>query len=240
MECNSYKYQVQPREVDFTKRATIISLGDYLLHAAGEDADKIGFGMRTMHSKNMAWVLSRMAIEVDRYPNEYEYYRIATWVGEIGRMMTTRNFIIYDMKDQVIGRATTLWAMIDMNTRQPLDLRQNVNYANALREIPAPLDKPLRIGTVTGDQVEPHKIRYSDIDFNRHTNSMKYVQWMVDMLPLEQITSGKLRRLDMNFTHETRYGDEVTIHLQQKEKLSLFEVRTSEDVAACKASLNWI
>ena len=30
---------------------------------------------------------------------------------------------------------------------------------------------------------------------------MKYVQWMVDMLPLEKLTSQRLRRLDINFLH---------------------------------------
>ena len=43
-----YSYQVQPREVDLTKKATIFTLGDCILHAAGEDADQIGFGVREL------------------------------------------------------------------------------------------------------------------------------------------------------------------------------------------------
>lgn len=85
-----YSYQVQPREVDLTKKATIFTLGDCILHAAGEDADQIGFGVRELQRKNMTWVLSRMAVEVYRFPEEYERYTIGTWVGEISRLMTTR------------------------------------------------------------------------------------------------------------------------------------------------------
>ena len=83
-----YDYAVQPREVDLTKRATIITLGDSILHTAGEDADRIGFGIRNLQSKDSTWVLSRMAVEIDRLPAEYERYTVGTWVGEIGRLMT--------------------------------------------------------------------------------------------------------------------------------------------------------
>ena len=48
MECGYYDFQVQPREVDLTKRATLIALGDHILHTAGEDADRNGFGIRTL------------------------------------------------------------------------------------------------------------------------------------------------------------------------------------------------
>ncbi len=112
------------REVDLTKKATIFTLGDCILHAAGEDADQIGFGVRELQRKNMTWVLSRMAVEVYRFPEEYERYTIGTWVGEISRLMTTRNFVVHDADDRRIAAASTCWAMIDMQSRLPLDLRE--------------------------------------------------------------------------------------------------------------------
>ena len=51
---------------------------------------------RWMQSNNTTWVLSRMAIEMDRYPDEYEHYQIETWVSDINRLMTTRDFILHD------------------------------------------------------------------------------------------------------------------------------------------------
>ena len=55
-----------------------------------------------------------MAVEIDRLPAEYERYTVGTWVGEIGRLMTTRNFIVTDAGGQRIAAASTLWAMIDV------------------------------------------------------------------------------------------------------------------------------
>ena len=113
MECGKYDYRIQPGEVDLTQRASIITLGDHILHAAGEDADRLGFGLRWMQSNNTTWVLSRMAIEMERYPDEYETYQIETWVSDVNRLMSTRNFILYDMQGSIIGKACTNWSMID-------------------------------------------------------------------------------------------------------------------------------
>ena len=212
-----YDYAVQPREVDLTKRATIITLGDSILHTAGEDADRIGFGIRNLQSKDSTWVLSRMAVEIDRLPAEYERYTVGTWVGEIGRLMTTRNFIVTDAGGQRIAAASTLWAMIDVKTRQPLDLRDNVDYSRALLAIPCPID----------------------IDFNQHTNSMKYIQWMLDALPLEKLTGCRMKRLDVNFVHETRYGQQLVVCCEYGTDRDRFEIRFEDGTAACKAAIRW-
>ena len=215
-----YDYAVQPREVDLTKRATIITLGDSILHTAGEDADRIGFGIRNLQSKDSTWVLSRMAVE-------------------IGRLMTTRNFIVTDAGGQRIAAASTLWAMIDVKTRQPLDLRDNVDYSRALLAIPCPIDKPAKIGRIEGVPCDSRRVRYSDIDFNQHTNSMKYIQWMLDALPLEKLTGCRMKRLDVNFVHETRYGQQLVVCCEYGTDRDRFEIRFEDGTAACKAAIRW-
>ncbi len=62
-----------------------------------------------------------MAVEIDRLPAEYGRYTVGTWVGEIGRLMTTRNFIVTDARRTTDRGGFPLWAMIDVKNRQPLD-----------------------------------------------------------------------------------------------------------------------
>ena len=238
-ECGFYTYQVQPREVDLTKKATIFTMGDCILHAAGEDADKNGFGVRTLQENNTSWVLSRMAMEIYRFPQEYEQYEIETWVNEINRLMTVRNFILKDREGKVIGAAITNWAMIDMQTRQPLDLRTNTEYSNILITTQSPVEKPARILRIDGELSHTHKIRYSDIDFNQHTNSMRYIQMMIDTLPLERIIGRTFRRLDINFVHETKYGQQIRIFTEDTDKTSNFEIQLEDSTPVCKASIGW-
>ena len=40
---------------------------------------------------------------------------------------------------------------------------------------------------------------YSDIDFNRHVNTMRYIEMMLDMLPVDMLTQEAPVRLDIHF-----------------------------------------
>ena len=61
----TYSYQVATQNVDFTLRATIESLGNYILNTAGIDAQGKGFGVDALAPQNLTWVLSKFVIEID-------------------------------------------------------------------------------------------------------------------------------------------------------------------------------
>ena len=113
-------------------------------------------------------------------------------------------------------------------------------YNRALISDPSPVGKPLKIARVDGQLADDRRVRYSDVDFNQHTNTMKYIQWMIDTLPLERLTEGQMKRLDINFIHETRYGQQVQVYYEEGECGDRFEVRLMpEGTTACKAVFQW-
>ena len=52
---------------------------------------------------------------------------------------------------------------------------------------------------------------YSDIDFNRHVNTLRYVDLIFDTMPLELIEKNKGLRFDIHFLAEAIYGDTLTV-----------------------------
>ena len=143
----TYNYRIEPRDVDFMRRATLMALVDYLLHTAGEDADRNGFGVRDLNLNNASWVLTRLAVEIDRMPDEYEPVRVTTWVSNITRAMTTRNFDILDARGERIAGAVSNWAMIDLSSRRLLDLHQLAAYDTMTQDFPLPAALPHRLAT---------------------------------------------------------------------------------------------
>ena len=72
---------------------------------------------------------------------------------------------------------------------------------------------------ITPQHVMEHRVVYSDIDFNRHVNTMRYINMMFDMLPIEQLTAIRPVRLDIHFMHECRYGQTLTVGYEQQGRL---------------------
>lgn len=239
MEIRKYRYVIQPRDVDITRRITLNAINDLILDAAGKDAEGLGFSVSRINESNWTWVLSRFGVEVERYPYEYEEIEIGTWVGEVNRLMTARNFIVADGGGAVIAGASSLWAMIDIETRLPVDLSKNLDYVNIVQDKPAPVGRPVKIGSIEGTEALRHRVAYSDLDFNGHTNSMKYLQWMIDALPLEKMTDGHISRLDINFMQETRWGQEISVMLNDGPGDSLFDIRHESGISSCRARLKW-
>ena len=77
---NDYTYSksfyINPHEADATKHLTPTILGNYILNTAGMAAREFGFGMDSMHNQGVAWVVSRMSIEINELPKEYTTIKI--------------------------------------------------------------------------------------------------------------------------------------------------------------------
>ena len=241
-EKSLYRFRVEPQEVDFTRCATLPSLGSALLNVAGVDAHTKGFGIDVLHADNHSWVLSRMAMEIDRRPPQYTDYTIATWINEYGRVLSTRNFTLCDAAGGEFGRAVTQWAMLDLTNRTAVDLSHVGDaHADAVVDCPPPTEKPRKIRAIAPTRQVEHRVVYSDIDFNRHVNTMRYIEMMCDLLPLAWITGPEAVRIDLHFLHECRYGELLTIgcELREAEHEALFEIATEAGMVAVRACMAW-
>ena len=106
-------------------------------------------------------------------------------------------------------------------------------------DAPSPTDKPRKIRDVDPAQTVMHKVVYSDIDFNRHVNTMRYIEMMIDMLPLEMLMQEAPVRFDIHFLRECRYGQTLAVGYEQRGRTALFEIRNDAGTAAVRASIEW-
>ncbi|MEG2513736.1 MAG: thioesterase, partial [Bacteroidaceae bacterium] len=117
-----HDFVVEPFHADFTGKLTMSVLGNHLLNCAGFHAEDRGFGIASLNEDHYTWVLSRLAIELDEMPEQYQSFSIETWVENVYRLFTDRNFAILNKEGKAIGYARSVWAMISLETRKPADL----------------------------------------------------------------------------------------------------------------------
>ena len=238
MEKSVFRYKVGPQYVDFTSRVSVSSMCDLVLHAAGEDAHKRGFGIDALAGNNYGWVLSRMCLEMDYLPEEYSEFTLYTWISDYNRLSSTRNFTLVNDKGEEFGRAVSQWCMIDYATRMPVDMNTMAKaHEGNMVDSPSPCERPRRIGVVTSEPVKEHRVVYSDIDFNRHMNTMRYIDMIFDTLPIEVPEHLSAFRFDMNFMKESRYGDHLTLMAQAEGNTYQFAYRNDSGEALCRMAL---
>lgn len=231
----TYSFGVRPQDVDFQYRITPAALTDILLTTAGMNADENGFGIRDLNNDDCSWVLLRMAVEVGRFPEQYEKIKVETWVEEVGRASTTRNFRITDATGKLIAKAVSSWAMINVMTRRAQDLiaLEGIHaFANGESN---EMEKPVRLQSVETEPAGEFNVKYSHIDINGHTNSIRYVEWITDCFSLDTYKNKQINRFEINYINEILFGDKVSIHMQETETDDFrFELRKNGSTA-CKA-----
>ncbi|MCD8071995.1 MAG: thioesterase [Alistipes sp.] len=217
---------------------THTSLLNHILQAAGDDADLNGFGIKDLNVGNCSWVLSRICAEFIRRPHHGENLAVRTWVADVGKLMTTRNMIVLDENGRRIAVAVTQWAVINLDTRHAVDIRENVDYRGKTSDEPLPADPPARVPRIDSGAVATKRVEYSDIDFNRHMNAMKYIEWIIDNVPIDLIPAGALRRMDVNFLKEAVYGQQLSLHTKEDGPgCRLFEIRAQSGDPLCRCAL---
>lgn len=214
----TYRFVAEPFHVDFTGSLFLGVLGNHLLNCAGFHAKERGFGMASLNESNFTWVLSRLVVEMDRMPQQFEEFSVETWIENVYRLFTDRNFAVYDATGKPVGYARSVWAMIDMDTRKPVDLtRMNdghiMDYIE--REKPCPIDKFSRIKLQDAQLARRYDAVYSDIDVNGHINSVKYVEHVLDLFPTETFRTRYIRRFEVAYIAEGHVGDTLLFYKEQ-------------------------
>ena len=251
----NYEYEIKYQEVDGRKRLRLFNLENYLLEVAGTVADELGFGIRALHPMGLTWILTRLSVEMYELPTHCERVRFETWIESNSHMLSTRNFRIYTSphpspKERetsplcgdgrevwtLIGQCKTVWAVLDMEKREIVNIFDDPMFENCVdgEVIDMPRVRMTTIPEPTGSM--PHKIVYSDIDYNGHCNSCRYLQAMTDAYLPDYY--GKKIRLDINYSKEAMLGEEMQIYYLVTDDGVQYQMKNKAGETSCSAKLS--
>ena len=204
---------------------------DYRLRAAAfldeaqeiamKGSDELDFGYDIMNASRLGWVLYRMYMKFLRPVVWRDKVTLNTWHKGMEGLVFLRDFELIAADGQRSAVATSSWVVLDMDKRtfvrkedypdfintDPQCTESSVEFAAPRVVIPSGLDKVLS---------RTHKVKYSDIDFNGHTNNVKYVVWAIDSVDQDFVVSHPLQELAINFNRETHLGDNVELYVAEE------------------------
>ena len=231
----AYEYEIKYQEVDGKKRLRLFNLENYLLEVAGTVADALGFGIAKLHPMGLTWILTRMSIEMNELPTHCEKVRFETWIESNVHMLSTRNFRIYS-GERLIGQVKSVWAVLDLEKREIVNVFNDPMFEGCVDGEVIEMAR-VRMTTIpepTG--VVPHKVVYSDIDYNGHCNSCRYLQAMTDAYLPDYY--GKKVRLDISYSKEAMLGETLQTYYLITEDGVQYQQKNENNETSCSAKLS--
>ena len=239
----TYSYVAEPFHVDFQGELSLSVLGNNLLNCAEFHSTDRGFGIAKLNKDNYTWVLSRLAIELEDLPLQFEGYTIETWVENIYRLFTDRNYALYNSNNKCIGYARSVWAMINFNTRKPANLIElhGDDISSYIVDKPCPIDKPSRIKVKSEEPITKVKAKYTDIDINGHVNSVRYIDYILNIFPLEQYKQYRVKRFEIAYVAESYFGDELSLYVdKESEEEYNIEIKRNDKDVVCRSRITFV
>jgi len=217
---------------DDSQLGRLLALLDGMQETAGRHAEKLGVGVRDLHAKGLTWVLARLHVKVSHVPPAGQTVHIATWPAGRHRLFAVREFRLGDEADNEILRATSAWALMNMDTRRPsrLDPHLPVFIRHPQRMINDDFS-PLPPVQKAGSQAS-FRAAAADIDINDHVNNTVYLGWALRAVPAD-VHSGGLLSLEAAFLGEARLGDEILCRSESAvEDGSTIVIQSLQDAAS--------
>ncbi len=199
---------------DHRGRIRLKSLCDILMEVAWEHAGLLGFGYGQLEKQKLAWILSRLSIQLDTYPLWQEKLTIHTWTSGLNGLFAIRHFELLNSGGQKIGRASTNWLVINIENKRPA----NPSFFNSFSHlfIPGPDGSPGGVEKLNFNQpaneLRKYIVRYSDLDFNGHLTTSRYSGILMDSIPFEFLETNEVSIITLNFLKEALAGNALQIY----------------------------
>ena len=236
-------YPVHSYETDTKGFLAATGLMNFLQDIASHHASILKFGKDDLEKENRFWVLSRIVVNIERLPVWNDEIIVSTWPRGIEKLFAIRDFEVKDQTGNNIATAVSCWLMVDIESRRPVrpdSLLEKMNGLPGDTTGGAPLPSKLRPASPYAYKSPSINVKYSDLDINMHVNNVKYLQWALDIYPLDHLHNNRINTIEVNFLSETVPGESITLSSEEDEDGFHHTVFKSDGkTEACRIRLEW-
>lgn len=212
------QYRIRGNETGPDLKMSLPAVASFIQEAAWMHSMELRVSVYDLLKRGMTWVLSRLIIELDRRLKHNETLKVITWPSGFNRHYIFRDYHFQDEAGVLIGKAKTVWVILDLQTRQAVQTPSFISDIPLQDVIPLIPFEAERIPVATSYAFEKSfTVGWHDIDINRHVNNLSYVRWIIDSMPLDALKTREIRSLDIVFRAESSYGDHIAALVQNQD-----------------------
>lgn len=241
MEKYHEKLTIKSYQTNQYGKASIASLFHIMLEAAWAHAQIMDWGYDDLKNHNLFWVLSRFYLQVEKYPAWQDELTLNTWSAGTDGMYAYREYIVENNLGEVILKGSSAWLILDMDSRKIFRLSDyKTTFPKRIDSNACRNPKRIKPDTHSGN-LNYYPVLFSELDINKHFNSVKYVERVLDDFGIDFLNENEPAELEVNYLKEAVAGDQIAVtrtQLSANESLNCL-VRESDGVDLCVMQIGW-
>ena len=234
--------KIKAHEVDFHRHATLESICRHFQEAAWNHADSLGVGYKHLKDQQKIWVLSRLQIMFEQYPQWGDSIRVITWPRTVESLFAMRDFEIETPEGKRIVAGNSAYLAIHSETHRPQRVEKLLANLPQLSHRCALPESPEKLPEMTdGDCQFTFRVGFSDIDMHYHVNNTRYVGWLLDAYSMDYHSNHQVVRIEINYLGEARCGDILAVKTCQMPE-NVYDhlvYKVENNMPICRARFYW-
>jgi len=188
-----------------------------------------GLSFQDMQVFDQAWVLSNMYIEIESLPKWEDTIVIKTWIVSMQDAHSVRALEVWH-NDKKIAGALTLWVVLNTKLRKTEKLALSFDHFQFFPE-KLPTEKALERVQIFREYDLHFKqtVKTSDLDLVHHVNNVKYLEWCLDTMPIDDLSMHQLSHIHLNYLREMHHNQNFTISQKKTETAYFFSIATEKN-----------
>jgi len=233
---------VTDSDTDCSRRQKLSSIFGMFQDIAALHASNLGADVNWLRDEmNLAWILMRMRVEIERYPERAQDVTVETWPQE-PRALYDRDYMIKDSDGNALINAASTWIIMDLGTRE-IKRDKFLDYHGLA------MNKDRALGRSVGrlkpcedaELVYEKEIKFSDVDYNIHVNNAKYVDYIMDVFPVDEHKAREIIAIEVHYNNEIGPGNILQIRRKNKDNGTDYidGVRKEDGVSVFNSVVEW-
>ena len=207
------KRQINSYECTYNGTVSPAAVLNYFQETAQQQNHHLGIGSDYLDQRHMAWFIVKYHIKINQWPSYGETVFCQTEAKCLHSFIAQRSFVLTDAHDKILIDAMTEWFLVDTEKNEMLHLEnydQLDRYECKNEKMVFRLKRFPKIKAY--ESSKQFQVRYLDIDFNKHVNHVKYLEWAIESIPPEIAKKGViLEDIKIIFKKQTFYGEIITV-----------------------------
>ena len=211
-----------------------------LQNAAQSHSRELGCGFRVLRTKNMAWVLCRITLEIQQLPKLGDTITIKTWPGAPQKYLYPRYYSVEDENGKVLVKASSIWLLLDLASRKATYPGSLIIYQHDESFLPANMPLPERLRLANNFSNKISRIpQYSEIDANKHLNNAQYLRWICDLFDWRRYRLNRIASVQINYVKEIPPSAPVQIAWETTDNVSNILATSSDGNTYFESQVFW-
>lgn len=162
---------------------------------------------------DQSWVVTNYQAKfAPQQPHNEEEIFLETEYTAANRFFARRRYWIKGRDGQVYATIDALFVMISLTRRKMVPISAANFRAYGLKPTTKieKLQQPLELAVSQQKIAKEYRVRYFDLDSNRHVNNARYFDWLLDPLGADFLLNHQVLTVAIRYRREVRYPNIIT------------------------------